>query len=126
MSHKPIILIVDDEPLNVRFLAAMLSRNQYETIVAYNGNEALEKVKEKSPDLILLDINMPGMNGYEVTATLKKNPDTEKIPIILVTALVGADSKARGLEAGAEDFFEKPVKIRELLKKIEPLLSLKL
>ena len=123
MSHKSKILIVDDEPLSAKLLAAKFSREQYETIVACSGKEALEKINEKAPDLIVLDINMPGMNGYEVTAVLKKNPDTREIPIILVTAFANAGYKARGLEAGAEECLEKPVNTTELLKKVKSLLA---
>jgi len=125
MSLKAKILIVDDDLLSVKLLAAKLPRDQYETIVSYNGKDALEKVKEEAPDLILLDVMMPGMNGFEVTATLKANPDTRDIPIILVTALDRMENKMKGLKAGAEDFLNKPVRTAKLLERITELLCLK-
>ena len=121
--HKTEILIVDDDPTSIRLLSRMFHKDQYETIVAYNGKEALEKTKEKGPDLIVLDINMPGMSGYEVMAALKKNSDTKQIPVIMVTTLMEADYKIKTLEAGADAFFEKPVNRKELLKKVDSLLS---
>lgn len=124
MGSNPVILIVDDDPLNVRLLSTILRRIQCETIEARNGYDALEKVKEKVPDLILLDITMPGMNGYEVIANLKKDPETKDIPVIFVTALSGEDNKGKGLEAGAADYIEKPVNTKRLLKKVESLLFL--
>ena len=112
------ILIVDDEPLNVKLLAAMLPAEQYETIKAYDGREALKKIVNETPDLILLDIMMPGLDGYEVTRTVKNDSDTRDIPVILVTALDGTDNKIKGLEAGADEFLNKPVRIDGLVKLI--------
>jgi two-component system cell cycle response regulator len=125
MTHKGRILIVDDEPLNVKLLAAKLPADQYETIWAYNGKEALEKVVGQSPDLILLDIMMPGMNGYEVTRRLKNDTKTRDIPVILVTALGGKDNKIMGLEVGADEFLNKPVNTAELVARVKSLLRLK-
>ena len=122
IPHKPVILIVDDEPANVRLLTAVLLRsNRYKTITAFDGKEALEKAHREVPDVILMDISMPGMDGCEVTAALKKNSRTEHIPILLVTALFGTEHRARGLEAGAADYFEKPVDMEKLLSRIESL-----
>ena len=125
MSTKHRILIVDDEPLNVKLLEAKLSAEKYETITACSGEEALGKIAAAAPDLILLDIMMPDMNGYEVTRRLKDNPDSRDIPVILVTALDGTDNKIKGLEAGADEFLNKPVSTPELLARVKSLLRLK-
>ena len=125
MEPKGKILIVDDEPLNVKLMKAYLPSDRYQTISAFSGEEALEKVESDSPDLILLDIMMPGINGYEVTERLKNNPATRNIPIILVTALDGSDNKVKGLESGADEFLNKPVNTAELLARVQSLLRLK-
>ncbi len=125
MTHKPKILIVDDDPLNVKLTAAKLPKDSYETLRAYNGQEALEKTDKYSPDIILLDIMMPGMDGYAVTRKLKNNPDTRDIPIILITALDGTDDKVKGLEAGADEFLNKPVNTAELTARVRSFLRLK-
>ena len=119
------ILIVDDDPLNVKLLASKLPQDQFEPITAFSGQEALRKTLKDPPDLILLDIMMPEMNGYEVSHWLKTNPGTQDIPIILVTALDGADDKVKGFEAGADEFLNKPVNTVELLARINSLLRLK-
>ena len=126
MSQKNRILIVDDDPLNVKLLVNKLPKDQYETILAYDGQTAVEKAKADMPDLILLDIMMPGLDGYEVTKILKRDPDTKDIPIILVTALDGTEDKLKGLEAGADEFLNKPVNTAELMARVKSLLRLKL
>ena len=103
------ILIVDDEQRNRKLLEALLQPEGYITRSASDGKEALASVAETPPDLILLDIMMPGMNGYEVATHLKSNPATASIPIIMVTAHIDRDSRLAGLAAGAEDFLTKPV-----------------
>jgi two-component system, cell cycle response regulator len=125
MDHIDEILIVDDELFNLKLLRAILSTGPYHTSTASNGEEALKKVGEDAPDLILLDVMMPGMDGYEVTKRLKNDPDTRDIPIILVTALDGAENKIRGLEAGADEFLNKPVDKAEILARVKSLLRLK-
>jgi two-component system, cell cycle response regulator len=125
MVLKPKILIVDDEPRNVKLLSAMLTPDGYETMRAYNGEDALKLVKEGSPDLILLDIMMPGLNGYEVCQILKKDPKSQDIPIIMVTAFCGNDNKIKGIETGADEFLDKPVNTAELLARVRSLLRLK-
>ncbi|MDY6792742.1 MAG: response regulator [Thermodesulfobacteriota bacterium] len=125
MRPKGKILIVDDEPLNVKLIKAKLLSEQYQTISAFSGEEALEKVESDSPDLILLDIMMPGMNGYEVTEQIKNDPATRNIPIILITALDGSNNKIKGLESGADEFLNKPVNTAELLARVQSLLRLK-
>ncbi|MBI5605349.1 MAG: response regulator [Deltaproteobacteria bacterium] len=125
IKHKNKILIVDDEPLNIKLLEAKLPREKYEVLKALSGKQAIEIAGAESPDLILLDIMMPEMNGFEVTRWLKKNPETERIPIIQVTALDGSEDKVMGLEAGADEFLNKPVNTAELLARINSLLRLK-
>lgn len=102
------ILIIDDTPTNIQILNAIL-RNQYRIFFATSGQTGLEIARREQPDLILLDIMMPGMNGYEVGRQLKESELTSGIPVIFVTAMVSAEEEARGLEAGAIDYLTKPV-----------------
>lgn len=125
LGHKNRILIVDDDPLNVKLLAAKLPADRFEVLPAFSGKEALRRTVQDNPDLILLDIMMPEMDGYEVTHWLKTNPATEGIPIILVTALDGSEDKIKGFEAGADEFLNKPVNDIELLTRMNSLLRLK-
>lgn len=121
---KPKILVVDDEPMNVELFDAYLSEYYY-IIKAYDGTEALLKVETTNPDLILLDIMMPGKNGYEVCKQLKDDPKTMFIPIIIVTALKEKDDRIKGLEAGADDFLSKPIDIIEVTARVKSLLRVK-
>ena len=125
MSAKHRILIVDDEPLNVKLFAAILSSDSHDIIRAYNGEQALTKVNEECPDLILLDIMMPGMDGFEVTRRLKGSFETKDIPIILITAFDVVDYKVIGHEAGADEFLNKPIKAPELKSRVKSLLRTK-
>jgi two-component system cell cycle response regulator len=118
-------LVVDDDPLNVKLLAVKLPQDQYEVIKAYSGKEAIEKAAAESLDLILLDIMMPGMDGYEVTRSLKSDPITSDIPIILISSLDGAEEKVKGLEAGADEFINKPFNAVELRSRVKSLIRLK-
>ena len=104
----PKILIVDDEPFNVDYLEQELEEMNCETIAAANGQEALEKVRSESPDLILLDIMMPVMDGFEVLSRLKANPATRDIPVIIISANNDLRSVVRGIQLGAEDYLPKP------------------
>ncbi len=124
-EYRNLIMIVDDEPLNVKVLTAKLSSEKYEITAALNGHEALQKAVVELPDLILLDIMMPDMDGYEVARRLKRDPRTDSIPIIMVTALDGTDDKVKALEAGAEEFLNKPVHTIELLARVQSMLRLK-
>jgi len=119
--YRKRILIVDDEPMNIKLLEAQIPQDLYEITRAYNGVEGLQKVSQNPPDLILLDIMMPGMDGYEVTRKLKNDPDFKYIPIILITAFGGIENKIKGLIAGADEFLNKPVQRVELLARIRSL-----
>jgi two-component system cell cycle response regulator len=119
------VLVADDEPMIVDALAAGLRSKGYDVVEALSGAEAMRKAGEEHPDLILLDVRMPDVNGYEVTRRLKGDIRTLHIPIILVTGLSDAHDKAIGLEAGADEFLSKPVDQAELLVRISSILRLK-
>ena len=119
------ILVVDDEARNVRLVEAILAPRGYTVITAYNGEEALRQVQSQRPDLILLDVMMPGMNGFEVCRSLKDNADTCLIPVVIMTALGQTEDRIKGIEAGADDFLTKPVNRDELLARIRTSLRLK-
>jgi len=122
----PRILVVDDEPKNVKLLDALLKTQGYEVALAYSGEEALSIVNRVDIDLVLLDIMMPEMDGYEVCRRLKQGEETRLIPIVLVTALDDIDSKIKGIEAGADDFISKPPNKVELLTRVKTLLNVKM
>ncbi|GIX48592.1 MAG: hypothetical protein KatS3mg131_2803 [Candidatus Tectimicrobiota bacterium] len=125
MRRQAKILIVDDEPFNVDLLEQLLEELGYETVSACNGQEALEKVAAAAPDLLLLDVMMPGLDGFAVCRRLKDNEETRLIPIVMMTALGSVEDRIRGIEAGADDFLTKPVDERELLARIRTTLRLK-
>jgi class 3 adenylate cyclase len=121
----PRVLVVDDIPANVELVEALLEAQGYDISMAYNGEEALQKVAEDDPDLILLDVMMPGMNGFEVCRRIKGNEETRLIPIVLLTALDQVEDKVRGLDAGADDFLTKPFNKAELLARVRSLLRIR-
>lgn len=125
MPERAKILIVDDEPFNVDYLQQELEDLGYETMSATNGQEALQKVTAEAPDLILLDVMMPLMDGFTVCRLLKDNDETRLIPIVIMTALDGIEDRIKGIEAGADDFLTKPVNERELLARIQTALKRK-
>jgi DNA-binding response OmpR family regulator len=125
MVKRSKILIVDDEPFNVDYLEQELEDLGYETASAKNGQEALQRVAAEAPDLILLDVMMPVMDGFTVCRTLKGNDETRLIPIVIMTALDGIEDRIKGIEAGADDFLTKPVNLRELMARIQTTLKLK-
>ena len=116
---------LDDEERNRRLMEAMLIPLGYEVIMAQDGIEALGKVSEASPDVILLDIMMPTMDGYETAKRLKAKDETKIIPIVMVTALKEIENRVKALEAGADDFLTKPVDKTELKARVQSLLKVK-
>ncbi|RLE12965.1 two-component system response regulator, partial [Candidatus Aerophobetes bacterium] len=119
------ILVVDDEPANVDLVQSYLKANSYKVIKAYSGEEALKKAFADPPDLILLDVMMPDISGFEICRRLKSDNRTQLIPVILLTALQDFQSKIQGLEAGADEFLSKPFNLTELLTRVRNLLRIK-
>jgi CheY-like chemotaxis protein len=125
-QNKPaVILVVDDNRENLELLEAYLEDIECRTIAAYDGPEALEIVKNDKPDLILLDIMMPKMSGFEVCRRVKNDPATNHIPIIMVTALNEFGDMQRAVDCGTDDFVSKPVNKIELLTRVKTMLKLK-
>ncbi len=120
------ILVVDDVPKNVKLLADVLAVKGYRTSTAASGEEALERIKADPPDLVLLDVMMPGMSGYDVCRAVRADPLHALLPIVLVTALDPAKERVNGLEAGADDFLSKPINQAELMARVRSLLRIKL
>nr|HID57863.1 two-component system response regulator [Desulfobacterales bacterium] len=119
------VLVVDDEDRNLRLMEAMLVTLGYEVIQARDGEEALKKVQEIPPDVILLDIMMPKMDGFEVARLLKEDEETKIIPIVMVTALKEVEDRVKALDVGADDFLTKPVDKTELEARVKSLLKVK-
>jgi len=119
------VLVVDDVEKNVRLLADILKFKGYEVITAGGGSEALDQVNAAQPDLVLLDVMMPDINGYDVCRKIRAEPRTATLPVVMVTALDPAQERVKGLEAGADDFLTKPINQAELLARVRSLLRVK-
>lgn len=119
------VLIVDDLPSNIALATALLERDGYQVSSASNGFEALEAVRQAPPDLVLMDVRMPGYDGFAACRALKDNPATRLIPVVLMTALQDTDDKVRGLDAGADDFIAKPFNVHELRARLRSLIRIK-
>ncbi len=116
------ILVVDDIEANRRLMQAKLEARYYAVELAVNGEQALQQAADSQPDIILLDVMMPGMDGFEVCRRLKSNPATRHIPVVMLTALTDIDDRLRGLEAGADDFLSKPIEDFALFARLEALM----
>ena len=125
ISRRSKILIVDDEPILQETLHALLIEDLYDFFFASNGEEGIQQADLVQPDVILMDIMMPGMDGFEACQELKKKPNTQHIPIILVTALDSSDDLSRGLDSGADEFITKPPDRRELKARVRSMLRIK-
>ena len=123
MTTRPRILIADDNPEGVELLEAYLSGTDYDTQVAHDGEETLRKVQEWQPDVILLDIMMPKISGFEVCKRLRAKPETANIVVLMVTALDQHSDIDRAVEAGTDDFLTKPINKAELLLRVKAALG---
>jgi class 3 adenylate cyclase/CheY-like chemotaxis protein len=124
MDAEPVVLVVDDQPANIRLLDAVLSPRGYRVLTATSGEEALAMLGEEQPDVVLLDIMMPGMDGHEVCRRIREQPATAYLPVVMVTAS-DAQEKVRAIEAGADDFVTKPFDQAELLARVRSLIRIK-
>ena len=120
------VLVVDDILSNVKLLEAKLTAEYFEVVTAFNGVDALAKIEERDPDIVLLDVMMPGMDGFEVCRRIKANPKVAHIPVVMVTALDQPSDRVAGLEAGADDFLTKPVDDAALFARVRSLVRLKM
>ena len=125
MKLKPIILIVDDQPQNIELLEAYLAPLGYDIITAENGELALDKISKLSIDLVLLDVMMPGMDGFEVTRRIRETSKHRLLPIILVTALREKEHRIMGIEVGCDDFISKPIDKLEVIARVKSLLKVR-
>ena len=124
-NKKPTILVVDDNQQNLELIQAYLEDIDCYTLSAFDGVEALETIADNDVDLILLDVMMPKMSGFEVCKRLKSNPETNDIPVLMVTALTEFGDIERGIDSGTDDFISKPVNKLELLTRVRTMLKLK-
>ena len=125
MKDKPVILIIDDQVQNIELLEAYLAPECYEIIKAFNGKDAVNIIAANQIDLVLLDIMMPGIDGFEVIRRVRQGEKNRLLPIILVTALKEKEDRVKGIEAGCDDFISKPVDKLELLARVHSLLKVK-
>jgi len=115
------VLVVDDSPTERHFLSEILSKQGYQVIMAESGEEAMEKAKSQRPDIILMDVVMPGLNGFQATRALSRDEETKHIPVIMCTSKGQETDKVWGMRQGARDYLVKPINPDELLRKIAAL-----
>jgi len=125
MSAPSKVLVVDDTPVNIKLLGDLLAVKGYVVATATNGEEALASLATETPDIVLLDVMMPGMSGYDVCRRIRANPDTALLPVVMVTSLDPHEERIHGIEAGADDFLSKPINQPELLARVRSLLRVK-
>src|SRR4030095_4785579 len=125
MNAPAKILVVDDTPRNVKLLADLLTVKGYSVVTAVSGREALALIESDPPDLVLLDVVMPEMSGYEVCRKIREIPETRILPVVMVTALDPSEERVKGIEAGADDFLPKPINQAELLARVKSLLRIR-
>ncbi len=124
-GRRPKILIADDNIQNVELLEVYLEELDADIVKAYDGEETLKVIKEEEPDLVLLDIMMPKISGYEICRKLKEDPATHALPILMVTALNESSDVERAVQAGADDFVSKPIHKEDLLRRVRALLKIR-
>jgi len=122
-NFSPLVMVVDDNPKNLQVLGSLLKENNYRVAVARDGKQVLEYLKTRQPDLILLDVMMPGINGFDVCKTIKSDTRTQEIPVLFITALADTDNKLEGFEAGGEDYITKPFFKEEVLARVNVLIE---
>ncbi len=124
--EKPFVLVVDDNRITTKLLRRYLEANGFEAAEAYDGVECLEKVATRIPDSIVLDVMMPRMDGYETVKRLRENPETARVPVVIVTALNDVANQLKAIESGADDFLSKPIEEKLLIAKVKLLTNLSL
>lgn len=124
-NKRPKILCVDDEIKNLKLFEAIFSSQGHDFTFAHDGYEALEKLNEEKFDLVVLDLLMPGMDGFEVCKRIRQNPSIQNLPVVIVTALSDCDSRTRCLEVGANDFLTKPINAAEVILRVRNFLKIK-
>ncbi len=125
IHHTKLVLVAEDEPDTARLVQHHLERRGWRVIVAEDGSTALDDVVEQLPDLVILDVMMPRMDGLEVCRLLKSSPHTRHIPIIMLTALATMENKREGYKCGADEYITKPFSLRELMTRADSLMHLK-
>ncbi len=123
MEKKKLILAVDDIPVNQTLLKSQLRFSEYDVITASNGKEALQKIAADHPDAVLLDIMMPGMDGFDVLEAIRQNPETEELPVIMLTSLSEMEHHAHATMKGANGYLTKPLVTNQLIASLDKLFS---